>query len=364
MWIDQEFLSQLTTALGEASEGIKMRFTHPGLSSDGMGKFLGRAKGATLEGDKVRTDLHFAESAHRTPDGDLAEYVMMMAMEDPDMFGTSIVFERDFDAEEEFYEAHRAEVKYTDTYGEEKTRKVFKSPDPDNTKNLMHARLSHLQAVDVVDQPAANPDGLFHRKAEFAQEGTALLDYVVGRSDQAPKLAALSIDADRAQEFLHRYLNQNGLEIAPIDDEEEQMSEKTTPETSDDNGTDALQAERERVLELSAEFSGDFLTESISEGWSLNEAKAQKYKELQAQNDQLKQELEQLKQEQQAEDDGVDFAEAGDDDWAEFDADNDDSVELQAKKVWKKDADIRDEFGGKFELFHTVFKRHPNKYSA
>ena len=98
MWIDSEFLDQLTTA----KDSVRCRFTHPGMSSDGLGTLLGAAKDFRRDGDKVVHDLHFYKSAHETPDGDLAEYVSKLAEESPEFAGMSIVFLRDFKAEEAF----------------------------------------------------------------------------------------------------------------------------------------------------------------------------------------------------------------------------------------------------------------------
>ena len=69
-WCDEDFLSQVAAAINASDHGAKARFTHPGLSGDGLGRFLGRAKTATVDEDLVRGDLHFSKSAHKTPDGD------------------------------------------------------------------------------------------------------------------------------------------------------------------------------------------------------------------------------------------------------------------------------------------------------
>lgn len=202
LWLDSEFVDSIAGSLNERTRGLKARFTHPSLSGDGLGTYLGRFFNASLDGDVVRADLHFAKSAHETPDGDLARYVMRLGSEDPDVFGTSIVFSDDFDAEEGFLREHRDEDG------------VFSSPDAENTKNLPHARLADLHAADVVDEPAANPDGLFHhRKPALLDDCEGLLDYGLGISAVRPSMASLSVDADRARGFLARYLRSRGLEI-------------------------------------------------------------------------------------------------------------------------------------------------------
>ena len=81
-----------------APGGLRSRFTHPGLSSDGLGSFLGRADtfvlGETRDGiPAVRADLLFASAANKSPRGKLAEYVMNLAEEDPDAISSSLVVE-------------------------------------------------------------------------------------------------------------------------------------------------------------------------------------------------------------------------------------------------------------------------------
>lgn len=226
MWIDAAFLKQTADAINAESEGQKSRFTHPGLSSDGLGKFLGRTKNATVNGDVVHADQHFATSAHKTPDGDLAGYVMDRAEEDPASFGASISFLRDADAEDEFIIAQGGAIEY-DRFGD-RIVSGFTSPDQFNTNNLPHARLKELWAVDVVDDPAANPNGLFHRGQEIATEAESLAAYTLGLSSNRPDAVHLGIDPDRASQFIARFLDRHGLEIVPKH-EELSMSDEDKP---------------------------------------------------------------------------------------------------------------------------------------
>ncbi len=209
MWIDAEMLTSVADAINASAKGAKVRFTHPGLSGDGMGKFLGRTTSASVEGDRVLADVHFSAAGHRTPDGDLADYVMGLAEADPEAFGISISFQPDYQAEHEFVEEHGG---WFDEYG---NLRDFVSPDPDNKKNLMHVRLEKLTAADVVDQPAANPDGLFHRGQDVAQEADELLSYALGLSNKAPALSQFDVHPDRVSGFVQRFLNQHGLQVVP-----------------------------------------------------------------------------------------------------------------------------------------------------
>ena len=57
-------------------------YTHPGLSADGLGKFLGRIHKLRREGDKVYGDLHLSALAFKSPtDGNLGDYILERAVE-------------------------------------------------------------------------------------------------------------------------------------------------------------------------------------------------------------------------------------------------------------------------------------------
>lgn len=95
--------------------GLKARFTHPSLSSDGLGKFLGRyhdvrsdtvlreaghdaaGKPLTQERLVMRGDLHIDQTALQEPPGGgkpLGTYVMDLAESDSDAFGASLVLQK------------------------------------------------------------------------------------------------------------------------------------------------------------------------------------------------------------------------------------------------------------------------------
>ncbi|MCH8851202.1 MAG: hypothetical protein IID41_00955 [Planctomycetes bacterium] len=202
MWLDKTFLSEVTEAINiKGDQGIKSRFTHPSMSGDGLGRFLGRVKNGRTVGNQAVADLHLSELAHSTPDGDLAEFVMDMAAKEPDMFGTSIVFMPNESAELAFVADNQ------DRQGR------FVSPDRQNAQNLPHARLLELHADDVVDEPAANPSGMFHRGDELIEEANRLLSYSLGLTSEKPQLVELEFDADRVAEYLRRFLQDNDLVI-------------------------------------------------------------------------------------------------------------------------------------------------------
>jgi hypothetical protein len=211
-WVDSFAVDSVVELGNRSPKGVKVRFTHPGLSADGMGTQLGRMKNFRREGDRAVGDVHLSRTAHKTPDGDLAEYVMNMADEDAEAFGMSIVFEHDRGAENRFHAEHENEDGY------------FQSPDADNSSNYSHIRLAKLWASDVVDEPAANPAGLFRHGHEIADEADRLCEYALGLSAEQPTLQHLSVDAERLAQYAARFLNSHNLEL--------KEKEMTTPATA------------------------------------------------------------------------------------------------------------------------------------
>ncbi len=130
--VDLESVQQVVQFGNANPKGMKARFTHPSMSDDGFGKYLGRWKNFRIEGDSAYADLKLADSSFQTPNGDLGSYVMDMAEEDPEAFGVSAA-------------TSLAGVMYTEV-PEGKT---------------LPLRIDGLRAVDFVDEPAATRGGLF-----------------------------------------------------------------------------------------------------------------------------------------------------------------------------------------------------------
>lgn len=268
-WIDVQMLSQVEQAINGTAKGSKSRFTHPGLSGDGLAKFLGRATTGKLDGDVTRGDIHFAKTARRSPDGDLAGYVLARAQEDPDSFGISISFLMDWNAVEKHALEHGA-FWDEDELGPFLNFSKFKSDDPLNTQKLPHARLAELRAVDVVDDPAANPDGLFHRHQELAQEAESYASYVLGLTHERPQTTQLGVDPDRALGFVQRFLDRHGLSIISKPTEKDMAQNDTpvdTPEQAVETPTvETPTAETPPAAESPVEQSSSTATEGLSEG--------------------------------------------------------------------------------------------------
>ena len=105
---DGKALRAIVKMMNEKPGGTKSRFTHPSLSADGLGSFLGRAHNARRdkmmqqqgggmhkEIEIVRADLHLDPTSFETPNGNLGKYVMDLAESDPEAFSTSLVLKAD-----------------------------------------------------------------------------------------------------------------------------------------------------------------------------------------------------------------------------------------------------------------------------
>lgn len=207
MTIDATTLRQVADLGNAAKNGIKSRFTHPGLCSDGMGKYLGRQRSFRVDGDKVVGDLHLSDAAAKAPDGDLRSYVLDLAEEDPAAFGMSVVIS----LHTVWRLADGSEIASDDPSlrrGQGDTA-YFARPDTATT-DLPLCRVDDLHASDVVDEPAANRDGIF--SAAFT--GTTSLDADAAFAALDEVRQRLGLGAADLRAFLDRYLTTRGLTSA------------------------------------------------------------------------------------------------------------------------------------------------------
>jgi len=230
---DHKSLRQIVRLSKAAPSGLKVRFGHPTLSDDGLGKFLGRAKNPRLDhvlverdGEKVqleavRADLHLDPSSFETPAGNLGEYVMQRAASDPESFSSSLVLKK-------------TDEQRLDSKGR---------PKLDDEGNELPAlwRPIELHASDVVDTGDA-VDGFLSAEGlpdHVVREATHLLDeQFSGRDREEVKR--------RCEAYLQRYLNWRfGAEEPPAG-----IPELGAPSPGDDDG--AYQPADGRVRRLSA----------------------------------------------------------------------------------------------------------------
>ncbi len=175
VYADSTFIEQITQLGAAQTEGVKARFGHPNMCATALGTYVGRFKNYRVEGDKSVADLHLDDSAKKSPNGNLYEYVLAMATENPDMFGTSVVFKMG-----------ESEMKEETVDGE--------------TVEREYARAESLLATDLVDDPAAN-EGLF---SAFSHEDIAT--QVTEFLDANPEIwEVVDANPEVYEEFLGRY---------------------------------------------------------------------------------------------------------------------------------------------------------------
>lgn len=216
---DKDGLKEIVKLMKAAPNGLKSRFAHPGVSSDGIGSYLGRAKDpwldkitardskGELKTDEivvVRADLHLDPTSRKTPNGDLGGYIMDLAESDPDALSSSLVTTPD--------------QKYrTDAKG-----RPLKDDDGKKLPPLWHPLKLH--ATDMVDTGDA-VDGLLSAKHGLSIDG--LPDAVVrqGAALLDRQFAGQTRDVIEARctGWLQRYLDLRYGEPVEVDDSLERI---------------------------------------------------------------------------------------------------------------------------------------------
>jgi len=216
MVLDGKTIAQVVEHGNATRNGVKSRFAHPGLSSDGMGKHLGRLRNFRQEGDKALADLHIADSAFKSPSGDLGTYIMDMAEDDPDMFGMSMVVKG-----ERFWTlADGTEIEAVDPEGNARKR-----PENATTQHPV-LRVKQLMAVDAVDEPAANRDGLFAARHLWATNGLAQEAF----ADIDEYLDGAGVTPRKAFQFALAYFTARGVDVKEFTKMEEEKQEEQQQE--------------------------------------------------------------------------------------------------------------------------------------
>jgi hypothetical protein len=164
--------------LGNAEPaGLTARWTHPTLSADGLGNFLGRDRNFRVDGDLVRADLHFNKTAMEPPPGGgkpRAHYLMDLVESDPSAVGSSLALKSEKLA----------------ALGDDGTPKKDDTGEPEPAEWIP----THLHACDVVDDgdavhtaflsgdPAGLPDGVVRQAAELLNSQFAGCDRATVRA--------------------------------------------------------------------------------------------------------------------------------------------------------------------------------------
>ena len=324
--LDSEFIQEVTRQGGGLKQGLKARFGHPNMCSTALGTFIGRFKNFREEGTQALADLYLSNSAKETPNGNLFDYVLSLAENDADMFGTSIVFTRGREYKKDY---DNGGEKVFSPYS--KTAKGERCSDCDEWNEIeseIYVECETLHACDAVDEPAANDGGLFSAWAQETVAGqlTEFLDinpevWEVLKSNPSI-VEALASHGDKMDEFITRYRAyraQNGKDIdmsidktnaEPLEESSatgteeaesaETNSEETTPAESGEATEEAAEPEtteeaepleamsRKEFKQIKDEFGADIAADTFATGGSYQTALKAAYDKTKAENEAFK----------------------------------------------------------------------------
>ena len=222
--LDSEFIAQAVKLGNEKTHGVKVRFGHPTMSSTALGTFLGRAKNFRVAGKTARADIFLSNEAADAPGGNLRDYVLGMAANESDAFGMSVVFDR-------------GDLYTRDDDGE----KVTFDGDLERTKKTVFVEMARLHAADMVDEPAANADGLFG-----AWNSGTLAEQVTEFLDLHPQVIELVAKEPQViEQFMRRYeafAARRATREADAMPDNEAIEEIETVEDVDETVTETLEA--------------------------------------------------------------------------------------------------------------------------
>ena len=144
VYIDATTLEQVQTAAGMYSGGLKVKMDHGG----GAGDIVGFIDNLRIAGAKLLGDFHLLQSSeHR-------QYILEIAEKIPDTFGLSI---------------------------------AFSGPSEIGVDKRAMQRCTEIYSVDLVSEPAANPDGLFSRMKLQAEEPSANIEIELPMNEEMKK---------------------------------------------------------------------------------------------------------------------------------------------------------------------------------
>lgn len=94
LWSDHQTLHTLAALGNQSRYGIRMRFGHPGMSENAMGKKVGRAFNFRVEGDKLLHDIRLFAAADDSPVlNKPVSYILDMAEQHPEEIAESVVIQ-------------------------------------------------------------------------------------------------------------------------------------------------------------------------------------------------------------------------------------------------------------------------------
>jgi len=287
--VDQATLEAIVRLGNARTAGIKSHFKHRDVEAgeDALGTQVARARNFRITGDKAVCDVHMLSSAKISPNGNLHDYVLKFADESPEDFGMSVI------------------MRFARAWKMADGSEVIAKDRPTGAVNdLPLARPTKLGALDFVDDPAANEDGLFSAgdddtdepptngytmkipqdrlaalKTEFAAFSALILDSALAGDDEIQlrakigeaRLKALSDEVTALKAKSEKQETDHAAALKALTEEKTALQSKYDAlaklASGNDPGSDAsafdtdeekLKAKFESDKELNANFGGNF----------------------------------------------------------------------------------------------------------
>ncbi len=241
VWLDSEFIADVVSFGNAYKKGVKARFGHPNMSGESLGTFIGRFKNFRVEGTKAIADLYLDESAKETPNGNLYDYILKLA-QNPDVFGSSIVFAID---SYYFKKTTGENISSSDHYKNQDEGSVDYSLELDNYGyKKYYVKMKELYGADLVDEPAANPDGLFSQFSSTTLHADKFAVIATQFLKSNPQIAVfLQENPHKIQEFMKKFESNKKGNKKPLDEDEDELFDKSDNAQDDDQGSGSDEGE-------------------------------------------------------------------------------------------------------------------------
>lgn len=187
--VDEETLSAVVAFGNRPNNGIKVRFTH---TQESLGNHLGRAVNFYRRGQEncVRCDINLVKAAKLAP-FNAYDYIMSLAMEDPEALGLSIAFMMD--------------------------------PEVEAVDGLLPVRIKRLYSVDFVGEPNATRGGLFSAENE---ESMTIEEKLEGQLDEDKKDQVVFEEDEKKDEYEEDVKDEKASEEEEEEDEMEEHDDE------------------------------------------------------------------------------------------------------------------------------------------
>lgn len=240
VYLDESFISEAFAQSEGMKLGLKARFGHPSMCNESLGTTVGRFKNFKISKDRKQLygDLHFGSYA----DEGFKNHILGLAKEDPEAFGTSIVFQVGGHYRKD-QEGNDVMVAFNE-YGREEYEDY--EGDPDELSDELYVVCGKMLGCDFVDEPAANPDGLFSSATPAGQLNKFFSDH--------PEVKTLLSENLNIVDIIEQYgVNiKEYLEVSNMS-EENKVTEEELLEANSDNSHENCEELSEAVVEVEAE---------------------------------------------------------------------------------------------------------------